>query len=42
MIWIKPNGIEIETDDSQATIEYAKSLGWKEKKAKKVKNEDSK
>lgn len=45
MIWIKPNGIEIETDDSPATIEYAKSLGWKEKskgKSKKKSNEDSK
>jgi len=34
-IWIKPNGNEIETNDLPATIEYAKSLKWKPKKAAK-------
>ena len=32
MIWIKPSGVEIETNDSEETIKYCKSLGWKEKK----------
>lgn len=31
MKWIKPSGIEIETNDKEETIEYCKSLGWKEK-----------
>lgn len=33
MIWIKPNGTEIETNDLPATIAYAESLGWKRKAA---------
>ncbi len=36
-IWIKPNGTEIEINDLEATVEYAKSLDWKPKKAKKPK-----
>lgn len=32
MKWIKPSGIKIETNDKEATIEYCKSLGWKEDK----------
>ena len=32
MKWIKPSGIKIETNDSEATLEYCKSLGWKEDK----------
>lgn len=32
MKWIKPNGNEIETNDEKATIEYCKSLDWKESK----------
>lgn len=27
--WVKPNGLEIETNDMTATIEYCESLGWK-------------
>jgi hypothetical protein len=29
MKWIKPNGIEIETTDTEEVIEYCESLGWK-------------
>lgn len=36
MIWIKPNGNELETNDEKATIAYCKSLGWEEKGAKKA------
>jgi hypothetical protein len=32
MKWIKPSGIEIETNDTEAIREYALSLGWKEVK----------
>lgn len=31
MKWIKPNGTEIETNDSEETIAYCESLGWKRK-----------
>ena len=34
MKWIRPSGSEIETNDRKETIEYCKSLGWKEKGAK--------
>ena len=34
-VWIKPSGTEVETNDLPATIEAAKSLGWKPKEAKK-------
>jgi len=34
MKWIRPSGSEIETNDEKGTIEYCKSLGWKEKGAK--------
>ncbi len=27
--WKKPSGIEIETNDMDATIDYCKSLDWK-------------
>lgn len=27
--WIKKNGSKITTNDEKATVEYAKSLGWK-------------
>lgn len=37
MIWIKPNGTEIETNDRDETIEYALSLGWKRKEKDKPK-----
>ena len=36
-IWIKPNGTEIEINDSKATTEYVLTLGWKPLKAKKPK-----
>ena len=32
MIWIKPSGIEVETNDMPETIAYCNSIGWKEKK----------
>ena len=32
--WIKPSGVEVKTHDRKETIEYCKSLGWKEKGAK--------
>jgi len=32
MKWVKPSGLKIETTDSEETIEYCKSLGWKEDK----------
>jgi hypothetical protein len=34
MKWIKPSGLEIETNDMKETIEYCKSLGWKDAKSK--------
>lgn len=30
MKWVKPSGLKIETNDLPKTIEYCKSLGWKE------------
>ncbi len=27
--WKKPNGTEIETNDVEANVKYAESLGWK-------------
>jgi hypothetical protein len=32
MKWIKPSGLKITTNDLEETIEYCKSLGWKEDK----------
>ena len=32
MKWIKKNGNKIETNDLKETVEYCKSLGWKEDK----------
>lgn len=29
MKWIKPSGLEIETNDSKETIDHCKSIGWK-------------
>jgi ribosomal protein L15 len=38
MKWTKPSGLEVETNDLPETIEYCKSIGWKEyKKPKPVK-----
>ena len=41
MKWLRPSGTEIETNDSEETIEYCKSLGWKpaEKKKRRTKAE---
>lgn len=36
MKWVKPNGIEIETNDLKATVKKAESLGWKKATAKKA------
>ena len=37
MLWTRPSGSTIETNDSKATIAHAESQGWKrvEKKVKK-------
>ena len=36
--WTKPNsGVIIETNDLEATVEYAKSLGWTQKRGRKAK-----
>ena len=40
MIWIRPSGSEIETNDSKRTIEYCKSLGWKVKGEKVIADEE--
>lgn len=44
MKWVKPSGLEIETNDMKETIEYCKSLGWKsaEKKEEKKVSKKSK
>lgn len=34
MKWIKPNGTEIETRDTEDVIAFCKSLGWKDAEAK--------
>lgn len=31
IIWIRPSGREIETNDLDETVKLAKSLGWKRK-----------
>jgi hypothetical protein len=33
--WVKPSKIEIETNDSEKTVAYCESLGWKRKAAAK-------
>ena len=38
MLWIKPNGTEIELNNEKATIEKAVELDWKPKETKAVKN----
>lgn len=35
--WVRPSGREITTVHNPATIEYAKSLGWKRQNAKQSK-----
>ena len=27
--WVKPSGLEIETNDRKETVEYCVSIGWK-------------
>ncbi len=34
--WKKPSGLEIETNDMEATVVYCESLGWKRVKAMKL------
>ena len=29
IVWTKPSGLEIETNDMEETVKYAESLGWK-------------
>lgn len=36
MKWVKPSGIEIETNDNPETIAYCEKLGWKKAGAKKA------
>lgn len=33
--WTKPSGLKIETNDMDTTVEYCKSLGWKQENGKK-------
>ena len=35
MKWIKPSGIEIETNNLEETLKYCVSLGWKDASAPK-------
>ena len=35
--WVKPNGLEIETNDKPETIEAARALGWELHEPKKRK-----
>ena len=38
--WVKPNDLEITTNDAKATVEHAESLGWKRvDKPKKTKSD---
>jgi hypothetical protein len=32
--WVKPSGVELETNDLKKTVAYCESLGWKRKGAK--------
>ena len=36
--WVKPSGIEIETNDNKATVDYCESLKWKRAGEKKLKS----
>jgi len=33
--WIKPSGVEIQTNDREETIKYCESLGWEREGEKK-------
>ena len=37
--WEKPSGLKIETNDMDETVDYCKSLGWKQISGKKPKDE---
>ena len=39
MLWIRPTGTEIETNDDPLNIAAAKKLGWKKKRKAPVKEE---
>lgn len=34
--WIKPSGVEIETNDLEETVAYVESLGWKRAEKKRT------
>lgn len=36
IVWIKPSGVEITTNDLKETVEYLESLGYKRKGAEKT------
>lgn len=40
--WIRPSGEEIETNDSNATVDYCVSLGWRPAERKQAKKKVSK
>lgn len=27
--WVKPNGVRVELNDEEATVEHAQKMGWK-------------
>lgn len=40
IIWVKPSGVEVETNEALETVKEAESLGWKRKR--KTKKKESK
>lgn len=36
--WVKPSGVEIETNDMPETVAYCESLEWKRKKGRPAKD----
>lgn len=39
--WIRPSGTEIETNESDATVDYAIGAGWKLKDSKEAPKDDN-
>jgi len=39
MKWTKPDGLEIETRETEEIIEYCESLGWKRKARRRPRKE---
>lgn len=35
-VWVKPDKTELKLNDAKATVEKAKSLGWKKKPGRKA------